>query len=399
MIGGTSATKMATHFREVARGVPHRLVHLLNVLYLTTDDEELPEASWKSSIIDTFKYFGVNFGSADGPSLRDIKMHITHLNDRCSAAAELLDLVELKVQELQNVLADLINRKAKLTAGERRGACWCDDDEGGTLVEKINRSDNREKKKGPTNDPTRQPADHIDLRRKLRADLEETKFQLQKKDSEVITLRERLRDYEEEDEARRLAASGSGFIASLRNYDNMTRDENMAIELELQQAQVLNLQRQLDIAHGPVSDSQHSKRKVEKVLQKFFLRYKSEEDHVLLLVCLRSWRSVERERSVGDVRCEVHTFRSEMTTPRRVNVVLFREDGRGLGLSVATSDTSIIVTAIANQGLVAEWNAHHTDQKVEIGNSLVSVNGVSGDPGAMVSEIGKCGKLNLWFQG
>jgi len=69
-------------------------------------------------------------------------------------------------------------------------------------------------------------------------------------------------------------------------------------------------------------------------------------------------------------------------------VVLNNSKGESLGITVnRTLENNLAVQAIRSEGLIAEWNKRFPDYEIQVGDSIVDVNGVSGDRQAMMTRM------------
>merc|ERR1740121_1476614 len=74
----------------------------------------------------------------------------------------------------------------------------------------------------------------------------------------------------------------------------------------------------------------------------------------------------------------------EKLAVNQFEVIVAKTQGRTLGIDIKTK--SCIVSKI-NPGLVADWNAQHADKRILIGQRIVSVNGVRGDPKKIAAAL------------
>jgi len=64
---------------------------------------------------------------------------------------------------------------------------------------------------------------------------------------------------------------------------------------------------------------------------------------------------------------------------RHIEVTLTKGSSDELGVTVEPSLDSIAITHIQDTGLVRQWNEDHPQKAVQVGDSIVSANGVGGD--------------------
>jgi len=78
-------------------------------------------------------------------------------------------------------------------------------------------------------------------------------------------------------------------------------------------------------------------------------------------------------------------------------VQLTRREGSGFGVVVDAHPRVdfLTVAALATASAVAEWNRHHPDKEVLLGDRVVEVNGFSGDAAALLKNSVGCGQLTL----
>jgi len=72
-----------------------------------------------------------------------------------------------------------------------------------------------------------------------------------------------------------------------------------------------------------------------------------------------------------------------------LKVYLDKSDGDRLGVNIDQAPGGILVTGCDQTGLVAVWNQYRPDEQIEAGDKIISVNGTSSSPQAMLSEIKK----------
>mmetsp|Transcript_19242 Transcript_19242/g.43137 ORF Transcript_19242/g.43137 Transcript_19242/m.43137 type:complete len:328 (-) Transcript_19242:23-1006(-) len=79
----------------------------------------------------------------------------------------------------------------------------------------------------------------------------------------------------------------------------------------------------------------------------------------------------------------------------KTRLLLDKADGQRLGLAIKAVEDCLLVTSIAEDGLVRAWNSSHPEAKVLPGHRIVEVNGVSGDVMLMKQECAKVGLLRM----
>eukprot|EP00929_Paragymnodinium_shiwhaense_P098018 TRINITY_DN59581_c0_g1_i1.p1 TRINITY_DN59581_c0_g1~~TRINITY_DN59581_c0_g1_i1.p1 ORF type:complete len:649 (+),score=165.83 TRINITY_DN59581_c0_g1_i1:179-1948(+) len=76
-------------------------------------------------------------------------------------------------------------------------------------------------------------------------------------------------------------------------------------------------------------------------------------------------------------------------------VQLQRREGAKLGIDLSMNSNSLTVTVVSLGGLVYAWNESHADCRVQRGDRIVEVNGVSGDPAQMDEQLVKASDLRI----
>mmetsp|Transcript_24026 Transcript_24026/g.71506 ORF Transcript_24026/g.71506 Transcript_24026/m.71506 type:complete len:206 (-) Transcript_24026:226-843(-) len=78
-------------------------------------------------------------------------------------------------------------------------------------------------------------------------------------------------------------------------------------------------------------------------------------------------------------------------------VFLDRRNGQKLGLDVDPDPghTSLLITGVNQGGLVQQWNVQNPTKALKIGDRLIWVNGISGDPEKLVGECRKSTLLDI----
>merc|ERR1712039_798963 len=86
----------------------------------------------------------------------------------------------------------------------------------------------------------------------------------------------------------------------------------------------------------------------------------------------------------------------KLAAPKNWNAKLVKHDSIDLGIEVdMVSGTVLVVWAVAEGGLFAEWNHAHPGMEIKVGDHIVTVNDQSGDAWAMVHLIMNSTELNL----
>jgi hypothetical protein len=81
-----------------------------------------------------------------------------------------------------------------------------------------------------------------------------------------------------------------------------------------------------------------------------------------------------------------------------ITMTLRKEEAVSLGFSLKTYETHPYISAIEPSGSCADWNRMNPLQKVEAGDFVISVNGVSGDLWQITPELCKLGDIVIIVQ-
>mmetsp|Transcript_41504 Transcript_41504/g.65840 ORF Transcript_41504/g.65840 Transcript_41504/m.65840 type:complete len:501 (-) Transcript_41504:207-1709(-) len=77
------------------------------------------------------------------------------------------------------------------------------------------------------------------------------------------------------------------------------------------------------------------------------------------------------------------------------DVRLFCMKDEKLGVSLDCVDQRTLVVTAVNAGLIQDWNTHHPDKAISVGDQIVGANGVKGGPADIIAETQKGGELIL----
>mmetsp|Transcript_67807 Transcript_67807/g.126666 ORF Transcript_67807/g.126666 Transcript_67807/m.126666 type:complete len:330 (+) Transcript_67807:147-1136(+) len=80
-------------------------------------------------------------------------------------------------------------------------------------------------------------------------------------------------------------------------------------------------------------------------------------------------------------------------------IIVNKADGQSLGVSTkVVQEGGLLVTNVAEDGLVSTWNGAHPGAKVLPGHRIIEVNGVRGDASLIKQECAKSGLLRMKLQ-
>eukprot|EP00403_Amphidinium_massartii_P037723 CAMPEP_0178442104 /NCGR_PEP_ID=MMETSP0689_2-20121128/37951_1 /TAXON_ID=160604 /ORGANISM="Amphidinium massartii, Strain CS-259" /LENGTH=220 /DNA_ID=CAMNT_0020065557 /DNA_START=61 /DNA_END=720 /DNA_ORIENTATION=- len=83
---------------------------------------------------------------------------------------------------------------------------------------------------------------------------------------------------------------------------------------------------------------------------------------------------------------------------RLVNLQLTKVEGVPLGFSFMRLNGGIVITAVARDSCLQEWNRTHAESAVLPGDTILSVNGIKTNFWAMAEETWKSGQLNILIE-
>mmetsp|Transcript_97024 Transcript_97024/g.151623 ORF Transcript_97024/g.151623 Transcript_97024/m.151623 type:complete len:221 (+) Transcript_97024:456-1118(+) len=76
-------------------------------------------------------------------------------------------------------------------------------------------------------------------------------------------------------------------------------------------------------------------------------------------------------------------------------VVRLKRGARKLNLDVDNGDGSALRVTNIRPGIIAEWNATHPEEQIEVGDVLVEINGIRGSASKLLEEVAAAPKLNI----
>mmetsp|Transcript_1918 Transcript_1918/g.2942 ORF Transcript_1918/g.2942 Transcript_1918/m.2942 type:complete len:167 (-) Transcript_1918:87-587(-) len=79
-------------------------------------------------------------------------------------------------------------------------------------------------------------------------------------------------------------------------------------------------------------------------------------------------------------------------------VCVVKQDNQKIGMKVDYHNGKDLVVILVREGVIATWNEGHPSQKIEVGDTITSVNGKKGNSRELLDELALGEKLDLFVK-